>query len=50
MVVISAVPSWPIGVTQERTGLAVDEHRAGAALRQAAAELAPLSARSLRST
>ena len=39
MVVISALPSVPIGVTQERVGLAVHQHRAGAALRQPAAEL-----------
>ena len=38
-VVISLSPSAPIGVTQERIGSAVDQHRAGAALGKAAAEL-----------
>ena len=39
MVTTLASPTEEIGVTQERIGNAVDMHGAGAALRQAAAEL-----------
>ena len=50
MVVISALPSVPIGVTQERTGLPFTSTVQAPHWASPQPYLAPFSARSLRST